>query len=93
MKDVLSVNQRPYDLKQPNVCLDEIQKALRSTARGEISLQPGQPRCQDYEYKRDGKCAIFLAVEPLARFRKVWVHQQRTKLDFAEVVKALIDEL
>lgn len=93
MEDVLSVYQRPYDPKRPVVCLDEIQKTLRSTPRGTIPLQPGQVTREDYEYKRAGKCSIFLAVEPLAGFRKVWVHQQRTKLDFAEVVKALIDDV
>ena len=93
MEDVLAVYQRPYDPKHPVICLDEIQKTLRSTPRGEIPLQPGQPLREDYEYKRSGKCSIFLAVEPLAGFRKVWVHHQRTKIDFAEVVKALVDDV
>jgi transposase len=93
MEDVLAVYQRPYNPHQPVICLDEIEKALRSTPRGGIELQPGQPRREDYEYKRAGKCSIFLAVEPLAGFRKVWVSHQRTKLDFAEVVKSLVDDL
>ena len=93
MEDVLAVYQRPYNPQQPVICLDEIEKALRATPRGALALQPGQPRREDYEYKRAGKCSIFLAVEPLAGFRKVWVSHQRTKLDFAEVVKTLIDDL
>lgn len=93
MEDVLEVYQRPYDPKRPVVCLDEIQKALRDTPRGEIPLQPGQPIREDYEYTRAGKCSVFLAVEPLAGFRKVWVRQQRTKLDFAEVLQTLLDEV
>ena len=93
MEDVLAVYQRPYNPKQPVICLDEIEKALRSTPRGALALQSGQPRREDYEYKRAGKCSVFLAVEPLAGFRKVWVSHQRTKLDFAEVVKTLVDDL
>ena len=93
MEDVLAVYGRPYDPKRPVICLDEIQKALRSTPRGEIPLQAGQPTREDYEYKRAGKCSLFLAVEPLAGFRKVWVYNQRRKLDFAEVLQALIDEV
>ena len=73
MEDVLSVYQRPHDSKRPQVCLDEISKALRSTPRGELSLQPGQPKREDYEYQRHGTCALFLAVEPLDGFRHVWV--------------------
>lgn len=91
MEDVLSVYQRPYDPKRPQVCLDEIQKVLRSTPRGDLPLKPGQPKREDYEYQRNGKCSLFLAVEPLRGFRQVWVRAQRTKLDFAEVLRDLVD--
>lgn len=93
MEDVLTVYQRAYDSQHPVICLDELQKALRSTPRGEIPLQPGQPLREDYEYKRAGKCSVFLAVEPLAGFRKVWVYERRTKQDFAAVIKALVDDV
>lgn len=93
MEDVLDVYQRPYDPDYPQVCLDEIQKMLRSTPRGTLPVEKGKPRRQDYEYKRHGTCSVFLAVEPLQGFRKVWVSAQRTKLDFALVLKALVDDL
>lgn len=91
MEDVLSVYQRPYNPRRPQVCLDEIQKALRSTPRGTIGLQPGQVEREDYEYQRHGKCALFLAVEPLAGRRHTWVRARRTKLDCAEVLRDLVD--
>lgn len=93
MEDVLDVYQRPYDPDYPQVCLDEIQKMLRSTPRGTLPVEKGKPRRQDHEYKRHGTCSVFLAVEPLQGFRKVWVSARRTKLDFALVLKALVDEL
>src|SRR5690606_21916219 len=93
MEDVLDVYQRPYNPKRPQVCLDEIQKALRSTPRGSLPLEPGQPKRQDHEYQRHGKCSLFLAVEPLQGFRRVWVSHQRTKLDSALVLQALTDEV
>jgi len=93
MEEILHVYQRPYDVDYPQVCLDEIQKALRTTPRGSLPLEPGQPKREDHEYKRHGKCSLFLAVEPLAGFRKVWVSPQRTKLDFAQVLKELVDEV
>jgi len=93
MEDVLAVYQRPYDLKRPQVCLNEIQKALRSTIRGELPMMPGKPRRQDHEYARHGKCSLSLAVEPLCGFRQIWVSYQRTKLDFAEVLRALVDDV
>ena len=91
MEDILSVYQWDYDPKRPQVCLDEIEKALRTTPRGEIPMEKGHPRREDHEYERNGKCSMFLAVEPLAGFRQVWVRSQRTKLDFAGVLKDLVD--
>ena len=93
MEDVLSVYQQPYDAKRPQVCLDEIHKNLRSTPRGEIPMTEGKAKREDYEYERNGKCALFLVVEPLAGFRQVWVRSQRTKLDFALVLKELVEDL
>ena len=58
-----------------------------------VQRHAGQPRREDYEYTRAGKCSVFLAVEPLAGFRKVWVSPRRTKLDFAAVVQALVDAI
>ena len=93
MEDILDVYQQPYDPKRPQVCLDEIQKVLRSTPLGELVMTKGKPRREDYEYERHGQCALFLAVEPLAGFRKVWARSQRTKLVFAEILKELVDEI
>ena len=91
MEDILSVYQRPYDPQRPQVCLDEIQKLLRSTPYGELLLEPGQPRRQDYEYQRDGQASLFLAIEPLTGFRRVWVHERRTKADCADVLRDLVE--
>lgn len=91
MEDVLDVYRRPYDPKRPQVCLDEISKALRSTPRGQLPPKPGQPLREDYEYKRHGTCALFLAVEPLRGFRRVWVGPRRTLLDMADVLRDLAD--
>ena len=93
MEDVLDVYQRPYDPEYPQVCVDEISKTLRSTPRGSLPLEPGKPVREDHEYKRHGQCALFLAIEPLQGFRRVWVSPQRTKLDFAQVLKELVDEV
>lgn len=91
MEDTLDVYQRPYDPQRPQVCLDEISKVLRSTPRGQLPMQPGKPLREDYEYERHGTCALFLAVEPLRGFRRVWVRSRRTMLDVAEVLQDLVD--
>jgi hypothetical protein len=91
MEDVLDVYHQPYNPKRPQVCLDEISKALRSTPRGQLAMGPGQPLREDYEYQRHGTCALFLAVEPLVGQRQTWVRERRTKLDCAEVLRDLVD--
>lgn len=93
MEDVLEVYQRPYDPKRPVVCLDETSKQLVGETRTPIPAKPGTPAREDYEYKRNGVANLFMLFEPLAGWRHVEVTDRRTKVDFAQVVKKLIDEL
>jgi len=93
MEDILTVYQQPYDPNRPQVCLDEIHKNLRSSPGGVIPMEKGKPKREDHEYERHGKCALFLVVEPLAGFRQVWVRSQRTMLDCAVILKALVDDI
>lgn len=93
MEDVLAVYRRPYDPRRPQVCLDEASKGLHSTPRGEIPPTEGRVRREDYEYARHGTCSLFVAVEPLTGKRYVWARERRTKLDFAEVLRALVEDV
>ena len=92
MEDVLEVYQRPYDPRRPVVCIDERSTALRSTPRGTLPTDSQGVVRQDYEYKREGVCNTFLALEPLAGVRHVAVTNRRTYLDFAAFVRRLVDE-
>jgi hypothetical protein len=92
MEDVLDVYQRPYDAHRPVVCIDEISKQLLDTPQGTLAMQPGQAKREDYEYSRQGTCNLFLKVEPLRGWRRVQVTDRRTKLDFAEQLRSLVDE-
>ena len=93
MEDVLEVYQRPYDPKRPVVCLDETSKQLVGETRVPIPAKPGIPAREDYEYKRNGVANLFMLFEPLAGWRHVEVTDRRTKVDFAHVIKKLVDEL
>jgi len=46
----------------------------------------------DYEYERMGTCSIFLFTEPLAGWRHSTALPQRTKKDWANQMKWLLDE-
>jgi DDE superfamily endonuclease len=91
MEDVLSVYARPYDPKRPVVCVDEGAKELRSTPRGSLPMEPGEPERQDYEYARHGKANLFVSIEPLTGRRRIRVSERRTSIDFAEELRILVD--
>ena len=91
MEDVLEVYHRPYDSKRPVVCLDEQSRQLIRETRTPIPMAPGQPERVDYEYERNGTVNLFLAFEPLAGRRRVTVTDRRTKVDFARVIRELVD--
>ncbi len=91
MEDVLDVYKRPYDPKRPQVCLDEASRQLVAETRTPLPPQPGQPTRYDYEYRREGVCALFMLTEPLRGWREVVVSDRRTAVDWAHVIKALVD--
>lgn len=92
MEDVLDVYARPYDPDRPVVCFDEKSKELRDVPRGTLPLRKGKPAREDYEYTRHGTANIFVWVEPLVGRSKATVTYRRTRCDFAEQIKALVDE-
>jgi DDE superfamily endonuclease len=91
MEDVLEVYKRPYDPRFPVVCLDEVSKQLVGETRTPIAASAGHPRRVDYEYERKGTANLFMTFEPLVGKRWVKVTERRTAIDFAEVVRELVD--
>lgn len=92
MEDVLEVYQRPYHADRPVVCLDEQSKQLIKETRRPIPAAPGRKERMDYEYERNGTANLFMLFEPLAGWRHVKITERRTKIDFAYVVRELVDE-
>ena len=92
MEDVLDLYAEPYDPDRPVVCFDETSTQLLADTKPPIPVQPGQPRRQDYEYRRAGTRNIFLTCEPLAGWRHVAITERRTMEDFAHQMRWLVDE-
>ena len=91
MEDVLEVYQRPRDPQRPVVCLDEQSKQLIKETRTPIPAAPGRVERSDYEYERNGTANLFMLFAPLEGWRHVKVTARRTKTDFAEVIRELVD--
>jgi hypothetical protein len=92
MEDVLDLYSLPYDPQRPLVCFDEHPVQLIAETREPWPAQPGQPERYDYEYRRNGTRNLFVFLEPLQGWRHVAVTERRTKVDFAECMRYLVDE-
>ena len=82
---------RPYDSRHPVVCFDETSKQLVKETQVLLPIEPGQPPRYDCEYERNGVSNLFMFVEPLAGWRQVEVTERRTKRDYAQQMKYLVD--
>lgn len=86
MEAILDLYEEPYDSSRPMVCLDEKPIQLLDHIRPPSGMKPGKCRKIDYEYKRNGTCNAFCAVEPKVGHYSVKITQQRKGEDFAEHV-------
>lgn len=91
MENVLEVYHRPFDANRPVVCMDETSKQLVKETRAMQPAARGRAARIDYEYERNGTANVFMFVEPLAGWRKVSVTERRTRSDWAEQVRELVD--
>jgi hypothetical protein len=93
MEDILDLYDRPYDPQRPVVCFDEKLVQLIAETRRPLPAKPGQPQRYDYEYRRKGTRNLFFFFHPLAGWRHVSITEQRTKIDYAHVMRYLVDDL
>lgn len=89
MEEVLDVYKRPFDPKNPVVCLDESPKQLVSETRKPIVTSEGRT-LYDYEYKREGAAEVYMCFEPLAGKRYITVTDSHTMVQWAEIVSDLV---
>lgn len=91
MYRLLDLYEEEYNPNRPVICIDEKSKQLIEETRPSIPLRPGSPAKHDYEYKRNGTRNIFVAVEPKGGNRIITVTKTRTKNDFANFVKDVLE--
>jgi len=91
MEDILNLYQLPYDPQRPLVCFDERPCQLIDDVLAPLPMKAGKSKREDYHYKRNGVCTVFIAFEPLAGRRFIQVRQRRTKKDYAQFMRELIE--
>ena len=91
MEVVLDVYKRPYDERNPVICMDETPKQLIGEKRLPIPQRPGTLQRYDYEYVRNGVCNIFMASEPLTGKRYTKVTEYKRKTDWATFIEEVAE--
>lgn len=92
MESVLEVYQRRYHPDFPIICIDEKLKQLVKETITPIKTKPGQLERHDYQYERAGTANIFMMCNPIEGWRTVKVTERRTAIDYAYLLKELVDD-
>ena len=91
MEDVLQTYRLPYDPRYPVVCFDEACKQWFGEVRPAQRPRRGRAARIDYEYERKGVCHQLMLCAPLRGWRHVKVTARRTRRDYAECIRELVD--
>jgi hypothetical protein len=92
MEAVLDVYERPFDEGHPVVAIDESPQQLISEARTGFIDSKGV-RYTDYEYRREGVADLYMICEPLAGHREILVKENHNRLNWAEVIRYVAEEM
>jgi hypothetical protein len=92
MEEVLDVYAAEPSEAEPLICMDEAAKQLTADVHGPTAVAPGRAAREDYHYERRGVRSIFLFFDPVRGWRRVSCRGSRTRVDWAEEVRRLLDE-
>jgi hypothetical protein len=92
MEDVLEVYADEHSPEEPLICMDESSKQLLADKQEPIDPAPGRPAREDYHYERNGVQSIFMFFNPITGTRRVSCRESRTRTDWAEEIRRLLDE-
>ena len=92
MEDILEVYQRHYAEDEVLICMDETSKQQTRETRSTLPMRTGVPEIFDFEYERNGVSNLFMLFAPLEGWRHVKVTDRHTKIDWAHLMKELVDK-
>jgi DDE superfamily endonuclease len=92
MEDILDVYTAEHSAEEPLMGMDEAAKQLLADVYEPRPLAPGRVAKEDYHYERQGVRALFMFFDPVCGWRRVSSREHRTRIDWAEEVKRLLDE-
>lgn len=89
----MDIYKRGYNPLNPVICFDESSKQQIQDVVDALPVKSGKVAKFDSEYERNGVSNLFMIFEPLKGKRHVKVTDRRTKIDWAECMKYIVDEL
>lgn len=92
MEVVLDLYTTKHSSEEPLICMDEAAVELHKDVYPPQPMQPGSDTKEDYHYDREGVQALFMFFDPIRGWRQVSSREHRTRIDWAEEVKQLLDE-
>jgi hypothetical protein len=92
MEAVLDTYRLPYNPSLPVLVMDEQPVQLFKETRTPIAATMNHARRVDYEYERAGVANIFMFADPLGCWRRLFVRARKTKIDWAECVRMILEE-
>ncbi len=91
MEDILDLYTAAHSKEEPLIAMDEAAVQLLAHVYEPRRLQPGQVAAEDDHYERHGVQALFLFFDPVHGWRRVSSREQRTRRDWAEEVRHLLE--
>ena len=91
MEDILEVYQHTYTEDEVLVCMDETSRQHTQETRIPLPMRCGEPEIFDFEYERNGVSNLLMRFAPLEGWRHVKVTDRHTKVDWAHLMKELVD--
>jgi hypothetical protein len=92
MEEILDMYAAEHSDQEPLICMDEASKQLLQNVQEPLGLQPGHAAKEDYHYQRRDVQALFMFFDPLRGWRRVSNRDSRTRVDWAEEVRRLLEE-
>ena len=72
--------------------MDETSKQHIKETRIPLAMRQGDNEIYDFEYERNGVSNLFMLFAPLEGWRHVKITHRHTKIDWAQLIKELVDD-
>lgn len=91
MEVVLDLYSQLHSEEEPLINMDEASVQLTGHVYEPLEMEPYQDKKEDYHYTREGVQALFMFFDPLRGWRRVSNRDNRTRIDWAQEVRQLLD--